>query len=178
MGRPLPLLRSPVLAQPPSAEHSFAPERWKTLLRPKWVVVNGQGQEPYAIGVGNSSHGFLTLRADERCAWLAFVDLLLRSAGTRVHIPVSLCLRLQAQSGCFTMGMASFQGTECLGGLLLRVYALYDARIEQMVIDIYGEIATPRLGIWMATNAVAIGGLSGLEDRGDPSPLPAREGAL
>jgi hypothetical protein len=112
-------------AQRPSLQHSCGSEHRKTLLHPTRVVVNGQGQEPYSIGVGNASHSLVTLRADERCAGLAFVDLLLRSAGTRCHIPVSLCLRLQAQGICFTMGNGLFfQETKCLGGLLLqRVYA-------------------------------------------------------
>ena len=136
MARPLPLLRSIALAaRRSSLQHSCSAEHRKAFVHPLRVVVNRQGEEAYAIGVGNASHGLVALRADERCAWLAFVDLLLRSAGTCAHIPVSLCLRPQAQGIRFTMGNGLFfQGTESLGGLLLRVYALYDARIEQIVI--------------------------------------------
>lgn len=78
----------------------------KTIVHPNRIVVDGQGEEPYSIGIVNASHGLLALRANDRCAWLAFVNLLFRTAGTRSHIRSALRLRVRvkARSVCFVMG--------------------------------------------------------------------------
>jgi hypothetical protein len=52
--------------------------------------------------IGNAWHGLVTSGANEHFAWLACIDLLLWTAGTLCHI-AALCLRLKAQSVCFTM---------------------------------------------------------------------------
>jgi hypothetical protein len=44
--------------------------------------VSWQGQEPYSIRIGNALHGLVTLRANERFAWLTFIDQLFRTAYT------------------------------------------------------------------------------------------------
>ena len=83
--------------------------------------MNGQGQEPYSVRILNASHRLLTIRANKHCAWPAFVELLLRSAGTLFHITSPLCLRVEA-AVCLAMVMASFEelnirgDDECLGG--------------------------------------------------------------
>jgi hypothetical protein len=111
-------LRSIVLpSDRPSLQHSFGPDRPKALLHPKWIVVNWQRQKPYCIRIVNASHRLLTLRTDECCAWLAFVELLLRSAGMRCHIPSAVWLRLKAQGVCFPMGDALFSKNRLFGGI-------------------------------------------------------------
>lgn len=64
--------------------------------------MNGQSQEPYSVRILNASHRLLTIRANEHCAWLAFVELLFRSAGTLFHIASPPCLRVEA-GVCFAM---------------------------------------------------------------------------
>ena len=82
-------LAEPVLAASrASPEDSFRAVVPKTAVHPKRIVVNGQRQEPDAIGIMNASQGLLAIRANERCAWLAFVDLLFRTAGRLCHSPV------------------------------------------------------------------------------------------
>jgi hypothetical protein len=60
------------------------------MVHPKRIVVNRQGQEPYSVGIVNALHGLLTLRANDLCAGLAFVDLLFRAAGMRNPWPVRI----------------------------------------------------------------------------------------
>ena len=79
--------------------------------------------------IGNAWHRLVTSGANEHCAWLACVDLLLRIAGTLCHIPSAMCLRLKATSLCFAMLMASFRRTEDLGPR--RVCALFAYGTEQ-----------------------------------------------
>jgi hypothetical protein len=92
------------------------------------IVVNGQSQEPYSVRIWNASHLLLTVRANQHCAWPAFVELLLWSAGTLCHIPSPLCLRVEA-GVCFAIVMVSFEELN-IGGVM-RVYALSTARSEQ-----------------------------------------------
>ena len=54
-------------------QHSFGPQRRKTLLHPQRIVVNRQGQEPDSMRIVNAPQSLLTIRANERAAWLAFV---------------------------------------------------------------------------------------------------------
>jgi hypothetical protein len=37
------------------------------------IVVNRQGQEPDCVHIGNAAQSLLTIGANERAAWLAFV---------------------------------------------------------------------------------------------------------
>ena len=64
-----------------SPEDSVGPEVRKMILPPKRIVVRGQGEEPFSIGIVNPPHRLLAFRANENCARLAFVDLLFGIAG-------------------------------------------------------------------------------------------------
>jgi hypothetical protein len=76
-------------ANRPATEESFGSEHAKGIYR-KRIEVNGQGEEPYSILIANALHGLVAIRANERCARPAFVELLLGIAGTVLVCHISL----------------------------------------------------------------------------------------